>query len=122
MHRFFFACLVILASCSSSPKISSDFDQKTDFSQYRTFAFFDPLGTDAAGYESLVSQTLKEATRFVTLQVALAITSTALIGAAVDWLRMPETMVWVGVMGAITLCNYAASKLWVFAKPKDQRK
>ena len=64
MHRLLLAGLVTLASCSSSPKISSDFDKDTDFSRYRTFAFFDPLGTDAADYESLVSQTLKEAARF----------------------------------------------------------
>jgi putative flippase GtrA len=65
---------------------------------------------------------VKEATRFVILQVAFAIISTALIGTAVDWLRLPDTLVWVGVMGFITMCNYTLSKLWVFAMPKDQRK
>ncbi len=60
---------------------------------------------------------VNEATRFVILQIALAITSAALIGAAVDWLRLPEMLAWLAVMGVITMVNYALSKLWVFAKP-----
>ncbi len=59
---------------------------------------------------------LGEATRFVTLQVILAVTSMALIGVLVDWLQQHPTLSWVGVMGVITVGNYTASKWWVFAQ------
>ena len=39
----------------------------------------------------------------------------SLIGAAVDWFRLQETIVWMVVMGFITMLNYTLSKLWVFA-------
>ena len=54
---------VLLAACASGPKVSADYDHGADFSAYRTFGFFDPLGTDTAGYESLITQTLKSAAR-----------------------------------------------------------
>lgn len=51
-----------LASCATSPmSITADYDRSADFRAYRTYGFFEPLGTDAAGYESLVTQTLKSA-------------------------------------------------------------
>jgi hypothetical protein len=54
----------LLAGCASSPvSTTADYDRGADFSAYRTFGFFEPLGTDAAGYESLVTQTLKSATQ-----------------------------------------------------------
>lgn len=55
----------MLASCATSPvsKTAADYDRSADFSVYRTFGFFETLGTDAAGYESLVTQTLKSAAR-----------------------------------------------------------
>lgn len=53
-----------LASCATSPvSTTADYDRSANFSAYRTFGFFDPLGTDTAGYESLVTQTLKSATQ-----------------------------------------------------------
>jgi hypothetical protein len=54
---------IVLAACASGPKITADYDRGADFSQYRSFGFFEPLGTDKAGYESLVTQALKSATR-----------------------------------------------------------
>ena len=59
----FLLALALLCGCASSPKITSDYDDSADFARYRTFAFFDKLGTDEADYESLVSQTLKTAAR-----------------------------------------------------------
>ena len=67
MHRSIHALLLLLAawmlaSCATSPvSTTADYDRNADFSTYRTFGFFDPLGTDSAGYESLVTQTLKSA-------------------------------------------------------------
>ena len=54
---------MLLASCATGPKVSADYDHSADFSAYRTFGFFEQLGTDAAGYESLITQTLKSAAR-----------------------------------------------------------
>jgi len=59
----FLLALALLCGCASSPRISSDYDHSADFTHYRTFAFFDKLGTDDAGYESLVTQTLKASAR-----------------------------------------------------------
>ena len=57
------AAAIALAGCAVGPKITADYDRNADFNAYRTFAFFEQLGTDAAGYESLVTQTLKSAIR-----------------------------------------------------------
>lgn len=57
------ASVLLLAGCASGPTIRSDYDRGADFSKYRTFAFFEPLGTDQSGYESLITLTLKNAVR-----------------------------------------------------------
>lgn len=57
------AAAVLLAACESGPKIRSNTNPAADFSQYRTFAFFQPLGTDRGEYSSLLSQYLKAAAR-----------------------------------------------------------
>ena len=54
---------VLLGGCASGPKVTADYDRGTDFTAYRSFGFYQPLGTDQAGYESLVTQTLKAAVR-----------------------------------------------------------
>lgn len=69
MRRSFHALLLVLAgwmlaSCATnSVSTTADYDRSANFGSYRTFGFFDPLGTDTAGYESLVTQTLKSATQ-----------------------------------------------------------
>ncbi|KPF69347.1 hypothetical protein IP84_05600 [beta proteobacterium AAP99] len=57
------AGLLALAGCASTPDVRSDFDRSVDFTQYKTFAFASPLGTDRSGYQTLVSQHLKAATQ-----------------------------------------------------------
>lgn len=54
---------MVLAACATGPVATADYDRNADFSAYRTFGFFEPLGTDTAGYESLITQTLKAAAR-----------------------------------------------------------
>jgi hypothetical protein len=54
---------LVLTACATGPKISVDYDRDADFSAYRSFGFFAKLGTDESGYQSLVTQTLKAATR-----------------------------------------------------------
>ncbi|MCE7075983.1 DUF4136 domain-containing protein [Bordetella bronchiseptica] len=53
----------LLAGCASGPTLRSDYDHSANFAQYRTFAFMSPLGTDRAGYSSLLTERLKQATR-----------------------------------------------------------
>ena len=54
---------LLLAACSSGPTVRSERDASAVFSGYATFGFFEPVGTDKAGYETLVTQALKTATR-----------------------------------------------------------
>ena len=55
--------LLLIAACASAPTIESNYDHSANFAAYRTFGFFSPLGTDKAGYATLVTQALKDATR-----------------------------------------------------------
>jgi hypothetical protein len=57
------AALVLAGGCASSPEISRDVSPLAHFGTYRTFAFFSPLATDRAGYESVLTSRLKDATR-----------------------------------------------------------
>jgi len=57
------ASLLVLGGCASGPEVRAEFDQSTNFAQYQTFAFANPLGTDRNGYQSIVSQRLIAATQ-----------------------------------------------------------
>ncbi|MGA9165346.1 MAG: DUF4136 domain-containing protein [Thiobacillus sp.] len=57
------ALLLVLGGCASGPDVRVDYDRSADFTQYRTFGFVSPLGTDRGGYQSIVSQYLKAATQ-----------------------------------------------------------
>ena len=52
----------VLTACSSGPRITSNSDPSADWSQYKTFAFFDPLTTDRGNVRSLTSTQLIAAT------------------------------------------------------------
>jgi hypothetical protein len=43
--------------------VKGDYDHQADFAQYRSFGFMSPLGTDKAGYSTLLTERLKTATR-----------------------------------------------------------
>jgi hypothetical protein len=49
------AALVLLAACTSGPRIRSDYDRSANFAAYRTYGFAAELGTDRAGYSTLVT-------------------------------------------------------------------
>ncbi len=51
----------LLLACSNAPIVRSDYDPRADFSAYRSFAFMEPLGTDRAGYTTLLTERLKRA-------------------------------------------------------------
>lgn len=53
--------LGLLSACSNTPVVRSDYDPHADFASYRTFAFMQPLGTDRAGYTTLLTERLKRA-------------------------------------------------------------
>jgi len=59
------AVLVVLAlcGCASGPQIRVDMDTRVNLKAYKTFAFFESVSTDGAGYSSLLSTRLKAATR-----------------------------------------------------------
>jgi len=54
---------MLLTACASGPKVRSDYDKTTNFSQFKTFGYATPLGTDREGYQTIVTQHLKAATR-----------------------------------------------------------
>jgi hypothetical protein len=47
------ATSAILAGCASGPKISTDYDRSADFSKYKTYGFFQPLGVEDARYSTI---------------------------------------------------------------------
>ncbi|OZI76467.1 DUF4136 domain-containing protein [Bordetella genomosp. 2] len=53
----------LLSACASGPTVRSDYDHGADFGRYRSFGFMSPLGTDKAGYSTLLTERLKSATR-----------------------------------------------------------
>jgi hypothetical protein len=56
------AAAALLAGCSSGPKIITNSAPDFNVASYRTFGFFQPLGTDNGGVRSLNSQVLIAAT------------------------------------------------------------
>ena len=53
---------LMLAACASGPDVRAIADPSVNFSQFQTFGFVEPLGTDRAGYQSMVSQQLEAST------------------------------------------------------------
>ncbi len=49
---------LVLAACATGPTVRVNIDPGTDFAQYKTFGFVNPLGTDRSGYRSIISQQL----------------------------------------------------------------
>lgn len=66
LQRLLLTCsllgLLAVAGCASGPTIRSNVDASVDFPSFRTFGFFEPLATDRAGYQSLISQQLVTST------------------------------------------------------------
>ncbi len=53
---------LLLGACAPpKPELRTDYDRSTDFSGYHTYAYFNPVGTDKAGYSSLTTQYFKQA-------------------------------------------------------------
>ena len=54
---------ISLASCSSGPRIITNSDPTVDWTQYRTFGFFQTLGTDRNTVRTIISTQLIESTK-----------------------------------------------------------
>ena len=52
---------LIIGACASSPNTYSNVDSAVDFTQYKTFGFYEKLATDKENYESTESRYLKAA-------------------------------------------------------------
>jgi hypothetical protein len=67
MSKFFKAILTltavaVLTACSSSPtKIQSDYDTSVDFSQFKTYGYYTPMGIENPNYSSLLGQMFRDA-------------------------------------------------------------
>ena len=55
-------CIAALISgCASKPKIETDYDHSVDFSQYKTYAFFNPMGIENPNYSSIYGSIFRDA-------------------------------------------------------------
>jgi len=66
MSKFFktLATLVaisLLAACASSPDIQSDYDRSVDFSKFKTYGYYNPMGIENPNYSSLLGQMFRDA-------------------------------------------------------------
>lgn len=57
------AAVLAVAGCASGPDIRVDSDPTVNVTVFKSFGFFAPLATDKAGYSTLVSSHLKDASR-----------------------------------------------------------
>ena len=54
--------LALLAACApEKPVLRTDHDRGANFAAYHTYAYVSPVGTDTAGYSSLITQHFKQA-------------------------------------------------------------
>ena len=56
---------LLIGACTSTPEMRNETSPTATFATYKTFAFFSPLATDKAGYQTAFTGHLKSATRRV---------------------------------------------------------
>jgi hypothetical protein len=54
------AAAMLLAACASKPTIESDYDHTIDFSQYKTYGFFTPMGIENPNYSSIYGSIFRD--------------------------------------------------------------
>ena len=57
----FTAAAMLIAGCASKPTIETDYDHTVDFSQFRTYAFFNPMGIENPNYSSIYGSIFRDA-------------------------------------------------------------
>jgi hypothetical protein len=53
--------VTLITACASSTKIQSDYDHSVDFSQYKTYGYYSPMGIENPNYSSLLGQMFRSA-------------------------------------------------------------
>ncbi|MGB5485774.1 MAG: DUF4136 domain-containing protein [Lysobacterales bacterium] len=63
IHRLvsFVAVALLITSCASKPTIKTDYDHTVDFGQYKTYAFFNPMGIENPNYSSIYGSIFRDA-------------------------------------------------------------
>jgi hypothetical protein len=51
----------LMTACASSTKIQSDYDRSVDFSQFKTYGYYSPMGIENPNYSSLLGQMFRDA-------------------------------------------------------------
>ena len=51
----------LITACSTPVKIHSDYDHSIDFSQYKTYGYYSPMGIENPNYSSLMGQMFRDA-------------------------------------------------------------
>jgi len=51
----------LMAACASTTTIHSDYDRSVDFSQYKTYGYYNPMGIENPNYSSLLGQMFRDA-------------------------------------------------------------
>lgn len=52
---------LLVAGCASGPAIQTDYDHTVDFSKYRTYGFFNPMGIENPNYSSIYGSIFRDA-------------------------------------------------------------
>jgi len=55
------AAALLVASCASGPAIETDYDHTVDFTKYRTYGFFEPMGIENPNYSSIYGSIFRDA-------------------------------------------------------------
>ena len=53
--------VALVTACASSVDIKSDYDHSIDFSQYKTYGYYSPMGVENPNYSSLLGQMFRNA-------------------------------------------------------------
>jgi hypothetical protein len=63
LFRVFLALttFALMTACASSTNIHSDYDHSVDFSQYKTYGYYSPMGIENPNYSSLLGQMFRDA-------------------------------------------------------------
>lgn len=57
----FTAAVILIAGCASKPTIETDYDHTIDFSQFKTYGFFNPMGIESPNYSSIYGSIFRDA-------------------------------------------------------------
>ena len=60
-HLLLIVISLLLAACASGPKIQTNYDPAVDFSNYRTFGFFNPMSIEGENYSTIYGAIFREA-------------------------------------------------------------